>query len=181
MLFTFEDVEADLSTYLSNWISKSEELWPVYDLYFKPYYQRCLDQETQFLFLTQALEAYHSRALRGNKTPSLEDRLETICSILAQDYRDIIEELLSNSNSISFAKKVAKTRHNLTHHPKKRIPGAISSNFELPEYTWRMQMLLRLCFLVEMKLPPDEIKRLMKSSNEYRELIENYPLPPPQQ
>ena len=170
MLFSFKDVEENLSTYLPNWINKSEEFWVVYDLYFKLYYQRCLDLNTRCLFLIQALEAYHHRMTHNDKRCKLEVRLESICNKLSQDYSEIIKKLLGNSGI--FAKKAALTRHNLSHHPRKQSPGGISSSIELFDYIQKMQFLLRICFLVEMEFPPDEIKRLMSANSEYKFLIE---------
>ncbi len=198
MLFTFKDVEAHLETCLSNWISKSEELWPAYDEYFKHYYySRYIDPKSQFLSYTRALEAYyrkmyggcylndeeykpikeklvetignlqiekpHKDRLKGmvefGHEFSLRKRIKTLCDDTLSDYKEIIEELLGKSND--FANKVSETRDNLTHNPKKR-PENVIPDEELFEYTWRIQMLLRLCFLVQMKLPPDKIKQLIK-------------------
>ena len=198
MLFTFKDVEAHLETCLSNWISKSEELWPVYDEYFKHYYSRYIDPKSQFLSYTRALEAYHRNICDGfylnaeaykpikeklvktigdlnikeshkdrlkgmveyGHEFSLRKRIKTLCDDTLSDYKEIIEELLGKSND--FAGKVSETRNDLTHNPKDRPKNAILNNEELYKYIRRMQMLLRLCFLVEMELPPDKIKQLIK-------------------
>jgi len=206
MLFTFEDIKADLSTYLPNWISKSEKLWPVYDEYFKHYYSRYIDTKSQFLSYTRALEAYHRnvhdgvyltpeeykpienqlietiRTLQIEKSHkeklknmvkygyefSLRKRIKNLCDDTLSD-KGIIEGLLGKSKD--FANKVTVIRNYLTHNPKDQSENAIP-NDELFDYIRKMQMLLRLCFLVEIGFSPNEIKRLMNDYDEYKALTE---------
>lgn len=201
MLFSFKDVEENLSTYLPNWVSKSKILWAVYDEYFKFYYQRYINRKPQFLSFTRALEAYHRNLYDGvYLTPeeyepikqalidaipddiegslkgklkammksgyefSLRKRLKTICNEILGEYEEIIEKLLGDSNS--FVDKVTDTRNYLTHNLKERPENAIPDE-KLYYYILKMQFLLRICFLVEMEFPPDEIKRLMNRNMEY--------------
>ena len=202
-LFSFKDVKNNLSTYLSNWINKSEELWAVYDEYFQFYHQRYIELKSQFLSFTRALEAYHRNRYDGvYLTPeeyepikqalikaipdyvenshqdklkgmikygyqfSLRKQLKMICNEILGEYKEIVEELLGDSNS--FVDKVIATRNYLTHNPKER-PKNVIPDEKLYYYIRKMQSLLRICFLVEMGFPPDEIKRLMR---EYKFLIE---------
>ena len=72
MFFTFDDVKEELPELLKNWVEKSDKLWSVYDLFFKSYYNHRLDLRTYFLFLAQALEAYH-RNLYGGVYKSMEE------------------------------------------------------------------------------------------------------------
>jgi len=209
MLFSFKDVENNLSTYLSNWINKSEELWAVYDEYFQFYHQRYIELKSQFLSFTRALEAYHRNRHKGEylsckeykplkeeliKTISnlettkahkdrlkgavkygyefsLRKRLRMICNEILGGYEEIIEKLLGDSNS--FVDKVTDTRNYLTHNLKEPPENAIPDE-KLYYYILKMQFLLRICFLVEMGFPPDEIKRLMNRNMEYeyKSLIE---------
>lgn len=204
MLFSFKDVENNLSTYLSNWINKSEELWAVYDEYFQFYHQRYIELKSQFLSFTRALEAYHRNRHKGEylsrkeykpleeeliKTISnlettkahkgrlkgavkygyefsLRKRLRMICNEILGGYKEIIKELLGNPND--FVDKVTETRNYLTHNLKEPPENAIPDE-KLYYYIRKMQSLLRICFLVEMGFPPDEIKRLVR---EYKFLIE---------
>ena len=207
MLFSFKDVEENLSTYLPNWINKSEELWAVYDEYLKFYHQSYIDLKPQFLSFTRALEAYHRNLyddvyltpeeyepikealikaipdgvekshqdklkamMKYGYEFSLRKRLKMICNKILGEYKEIVEELLGDSNN--FVDKVTETRNYLTHNPKERPKNAIPNN-ELFDYIQKMQFLLRICFLVEMEFPPDEIKRLVNANNEYKFLIEN--------
>ncbi len=207
MLFSFKDVKENLSTYLPNWINKSEELWAVYDEYFKFYHQKYIDPKPQFLSFARALEAYHRNLYDGvYLTPeeyepikqalidaipddiegshkgklkammrygyvfSLRKRLNAICNEILGEYEEIIEKLLGGSNS--FVDKVTDTRNYLTHNPKEPPKNNVIPDDKLLNYILKMQFLLRICFLVEMEFPPDEIKRLMNSNSEYEFLIE---------
>ena len=209
MLFSFKDVEENLSTYLPNWVSKSKILWAVYDEYFKFYHQRYIDLKPQFLSFARALEAYHRNQHKGEylsrkeykplkkeliKTISnlettqphkdrlkgivehgyefsLRKRLKMICNEILDEYKEIVEKLLGDSNS--FVDKVTDTRNYLTHNLKEPPENAIPDE-KLYYYILKMQFLLRICFLVEMGFPPDEIKRLMNRNMEceYEFLIE---------
>ena len=206
MLFSFKDVEENLSTYLPNWINKSEELWAVYDEYFKFYHQKYIDPKPQFLSFARALEAYHRNLYDGvyltleeyepikqaliDAIPddieeshkgklkammksgyefSLRKRLKTICNEILGEYKEIIKELLGDPND--FVDKVTDTRNYLTHNPKER-PKNVIPDEKLYYYILKMQFLLRICFLVEMEFPPDEIKRLVNNNRDYEFLIE---------
>ncbi len=55
----YEFIESNFPTYLRTWIEKSKALRSACDLYFKRYFLSNIDVRTQFLFLVQAVEAYH--------------------------------------------------------------------------------------------------------------------------
>ena len=55
----YDFIKSKLPEYLKTWISKSSVITSACDLYFKRYYLSNIDVETQFLFLVQAIEAYH--------------------------------------------------------------------------------------------------------------------------
>ncbi len=192
--FRFADVEGSFPKYLLNWICVSKELRSVCVLYFKSYYQRNLDLETQFLFLARALEGYHRQlyggtylskekyepiaaalikaiceqdlteshkaklknAIKYGNEYSLRKRLKTICDKIERDHREVFKELLEDPKD--FISKVVETRNNLIH-----LDGSSTDAIpedKLPEYIRKMRRLLRLCFLVEMGLQPDDIKTL---------------------
>lgn len=95
---------------------------------------------------------------------SLRKRLRMICNEILGEYKGIIKELLGDSND--FVGKVTDTRNYLTHNLKER-PENVIPDEKLYYYILKMQFLLRICFLVEMGFPPDEIKRLVNSNGEY--------------
>ena len=115
MLFTFADIKDDFNVRLTKWSENAGLLWSAYDLYFKLYYQKCLDTKTRFLCLVQSLEAYH-RALYGDKKRKLEDRVEEVIKRLKEQNVTSMREFISDEKD--YALVVAKTRHNLSHHPK---------------------------------------------------------------
>ena len=57
--FAHQFIESRFASLLKTWIEKSRYLRSACDLYFKRYFLSNIDVETRFLFLIQAVEAYH--------------------------------------------------------------------------------------------------------------------------
>ncbi len=167
MLFTFDDIKDDLAKYLSNWMKKAADLWPVYVQFSKAYLQNDNDTETKFMNMAQALEAYY-RYLKGDKKTKLEDMLLHVCNEVKAHYFGVVEQLLGDVEG--FCKKAALGRHNLSHHPTKRIPNAADWR-ERPVYVRKMLFLLRLCLLIELELPPATVKPRIYSNDDFNYLI----------
>lgn len=72
MLFTLPIIQDQVGTYLGNWISKSESLKPVYNLYFSTFYNPHQYLESKFLSLAQAIETYHRRQIGGKYQTDVE-------------------------------------------------------------------------------------------------------------
>jgi len=62
MLFSFWEISDRFGEYLGNWFAKSDNLKPVYDLYFGTLYNPSMYVEHEFLSLIQAVESYHRRS-----------------------------------------------------------------------------------------------------------------------
>lgn len=60
-LISLQDIHTKFETCLSNWFSKAEKLYPIYNLYASTVLNEEIYIEHRFLFLVQAFEAYHSR------------------------------------------------------------------------------------------------------------------------
>lgn len=165
MLFSLDDVKDELATCFSNWIDESDAYSRAHILYFKTYYQGCLDVETVFLFLAQALEAIH-RALSGKKKEQFDKVLEYICCELAQTHPTLLEKLLPCRKK--FKNQIVKTRHGLSHAEQK--PGAISSGLEFWQYNQRMTILVQICFLRQMGLPNDKITQLISRNQMFQSI-----------
>lgn len=207
MLFQYDDVEDELPTFLANWISKSERLWSVVELYFKLHYQRELDTRTRFLFLAQATEAYH-RSVHGGQyctkqeykhirdalieaipteldssfkdklkgmiaygyEYSLRSRIRFICENILGNHTQIIEEFVGKTKV--FAHQVTTIRNRLTH-----LDGSAGVDIrdeEIFDYVQKMQMLLRVCFLVELGFSGDRIRAVLIKNKTYQELVERH-------
>ena len=161
MLFSLNDVRDDLSICLSNWIDKSEAYSTAHIQYFKTKYQGCLDVETKFLFLAQALERICKT--RPGKYRGYQVALKSLCTTLTRDHVGIIERLIPNREE--FFEQIMETRNNLSHADQK--PNAISSGSEFWQYNQRMTILVQICFLRQMGLPHKKITELILRNREF--------------
>lgn len=123
MLFTFEDVQNGLASYLSNWIKNREELSEIYRLYFMPYYQTTRDTGVVFLSLAQALEATHRKKFPESKHADKElhrkvikkvklflkklSEEEEIPEAVSDDYLERLENIIGSlGNEYSFKARI---------------------------------------------------------------------------
>ena len=88
---------------------------------------------------------------------SLRRRLKDIRKGILQDNLILVDELLENH--IEFINKAIETRNFLAHQLAERSENVLGPS-EFPDYLRKLRKLLRLCFLVEMGLPPEEIEQL---------------------
>lgn len=204
-----QDIESRFPLLLKTWIEKSKSLRSACDLYFKRYYLSNIDVQTQFLFLVQAVEAYHrglhkdvyiepvdyeplreildlviSFQVRVDFVQSWSDRVydaDTVESLMRKlnstiehgnEYslrkrlnvirRDVLmgnEAILKKilDDPSEFVHRVTETRHYLTH----RLPEPneyVLKRSEYPDFVRKLRKLIRLCFLVEMGLQPEDIE-----------------------
>lgn len=103
---------------------------------------------------------------------SLKTRIVKICDSILRGYLVngtfvIVDVLIGDVDE--FAEKVKATRNFLTHHPKKRSKKVLSDD-EIVEYIPKMLLLLRICLLVELGFPPDQIKKRVMENPEFRML-----------
>ena len=209
--FAHQFIESRFASLLKTWIVKSRDLRSACDLYFKRYYLSNIDVETQFIFLVQAVEAYHrslhkdvyiepddyeplreilelvitfqvkpefvqtwsdreydtdtikslmnklNDTIKHGNQYSLRKRLNVIRSDILKGNQKIVKELLENPSD--FVNRVAETRHYLTHRLTEREEYVLRRS-EYPDYVRKLRKLLRLCFLVEMGLQPEDIEHL---------------------
>ena len=207
----YELIQLRFPSLLKTWIEKSMALRSASDLYFKRYYLSNIDVETQFIFLVQAVEAYHrslhkdvyiepddyeplreilelvitfqvkaefvqtwshheydagkiqslmqklNDTIKHGNQYSLRKRLNVIRSEILKGNQKIVKEMLENPSD--FVNRVAETRHFLTHRLLERNEHVLKRS-EFPDYVRKLRKLLRLCFLVEMGLEPEEIEIL---------------------
>lgn len=208
---SYDFIQSRFPLYLKTWVENSSALSSACDLFFKRYYLSNIDIETQFMFLVQAVEAYHRRKsgdtylecsdyaqlmeslnveieklvntseveswAQGEVDPanvnslkqsllnsvkygneySLRRRLKHIRAVVLQDNLELVDKLLESPNE--FINRATVTRNFLAHQLAERDKNVLSPN-EFPDYVRKLRKLLRLCFLVEMGLQPEEIKNL---------------------
>ena len=122
MLFTLTDVQEQLESYLCNWIEKTEDLKPVYDLFFGTIYNPPFFVETRFLNMIQAIEAYHRRRCVGKYQSNQEYRnglyqkfVAAIPSELKKDFRQSLKKgKLWYANEHSLRKRLGELIDKLT-------------------------------------------------------------------
>ena len=98
------------------------------------------------------VESSHRDKLKGMLTfgyeYSLQKRIEIICTQILRGCIEIVEELLGKPKT--FAHKVTQTRNSLT-HPDVRDERGDRFMIKLSDYVRKMEFLLRLCFLKEIR------------------------------
>jgi hypothetical protein len=65
MLFSLGDLGDALESTVSRWVSRGEELRPIYSLYFGTLFNPSMYVEQRFLSMVQAVESYHRRVYGG--------------------------------------------------------------------------------------------------------------------
>lgn len=99
MLFNLSLVETRIQDLVQKWISRSEILQPVYDLYFSTLYNPNVYSDFKFLTLAQAVETYHRRVFGGKYQPDeqyLEGLYRTLVSALPSDIEKDFRDSLKN-------------------------------------------------------------------------------------
>ncbi|MBA7477682.1 hypothetical protein ES707_13096 [subsurface metagenome] len=107
MLFTYQDISADLEVLLGNWFEKADVLKPICGLYFGMLYNPHLYLENQFLSLVQAAEAFHERIYMGEYLPDSEYKALAFTPLVnaipdvKQDLKESLVDRLSYGNKYS--------------------------------------------------------------------------------
>jgi len=170
MLLSMKDVDEHLDDYFSNWVDNYPKLASAYLQYFFPcYYFGTPDVAIQFIFLAQALESLHREGSIDTTIcrhrPKLAKRIREIRSWLASKHASLLEVLVEDWNE--FANKVKNTRNLLTHDPLAEREAVIKSPLDRWLYIQKMRLLLEICFLKEMGVPPDKIDELMRRNRRF--------------
>ena len=96
-------------------------------------------------------------AVKYGNDYSLRRRLKKIREDVLQDNLELVDDLLENHSV--FIHRVTETRNFLAHRLKERDQDVLKDS-EYPDYVRKLRKLLRLCFLVEMGLQPEDIEIL---------------------
>lgn len=126
--------------------------------------------------IPESVEGEHRRnleaAINSGNSYSLKTRIIKVCDEILPKYLVngnvvIVHALIDNLDD--FAEKVKATRNHLTHHPNNRGKNVMSDS-EIPLYVAKLRFILRICFLVELGFPPDQIKKRVIENPEYKRL-----------
>lgn len=200
--FRYPEIKRRLSSILTNWFEKKEDLEPIFRLYFATIYNRNMYLEQEFLYLAHAIEAYHRLTMKNYDLPKRQhkNRLKIIERSLPTRYKDwtvdklqfsneptlntrlleIIQKysyVLGNSSSTNaenFTKKFRWTRNYLTHYDNMLRDKSLKGS-KLGEFNHKLGMILDLILLSEIGFKKNEIKsKLQNKMRNYgiRKIIE---------
>jgi len=142
-IIPFEIIRHDFAKYLNNWFNFVKEHEPLYELYFSTLYEYDMYPVSEFLALTQGLDAYLP------KHQSIKIKLERILSA----YSYISPSITNNINM--FIKYVSDSRNYYTHYIKKTenvIPIS-----ELIHYSKKLRSIIISIMLQEMGIDKELI------------------------
>lgn len=193
MLFTFSAIEENSEEIFKNWLAAYEYLQPALDLYFatKGGAQRFLDGK--FLALAQALETFHRRTSKTKLMPPKEYKalVKGIVETCPQERKEWLRGRLQHGNEISLAdrlreiiepfgehigekdhreklvRKIVDTRNYFTHY-EEYLKAKSANGLELWVIYQKMEAILSLTLLKELKLGEDSINYIMQTSTPLR-------------
>ena len=189
-LFKFPAVKGNIAQLLQTWFDNAEKLNPVLGLFFWGATAGESPIESQFLTVTQAIEAYHRRIHGGLDLSdgAHSDRLTAILASSPDQHRGWLKEKLRFSNELSlrkrlrnllevfpffmqlvhadpngFISKVVDTRNYLTHYSE-GAQGQIVRGRDLLILTDKLRALLLCCLLEGMGMACDKIKAFVTAN-----------------
>jgi hypothetical protein len=200
MFFTFSDVAEHLEEALKNWFAKTDDLKPVYNLYFGTLNNSSMYIEQSFLNLIQALESYHRRRYDGKYLPS--DEYKTVRKVIIDSIPDSITEAHkeSLSSKIHFGNELSlksrlkaifedfgdifsplitdydefikdvKNTRNYYTHYSADLERKAKTGEDLFVLTEKLKFVIEICFLKELGLPSDIIKAISSKDSRYNYL-----------
>ena len=186
MRFSLMQIEQQFESIIKKWFEKAE-LLPIYVLYFGNMYAPSTYLNLQFLSLVQAVEAYHRR-VKGTTDLSPEkhqERYDAILEAVPEEYREWVKQRLQHSNEVNlrrrlnllveehsdilvkhigkrkFVSDVVNTRNYFTHYDEELKNKAITESKGLYVLCEKLKTLIEVCFLAELELSQEQIKRMM--------------------
>jgi hypothetical protein len=174
--------------YVQKWFEISEEIRPLFDLYFGVMYNSEMYIEFKFLGLAHALESYHRYCKRYSKEqtpPNWENEIKIIHKFYPYiptrclgkikecynpdlrkrvtevygEYSDIADIHFNFKHQEFFSRKVTKTRNYYTHWSKGKEKD-VAYGDDLFLLTQDLQFLLELCIMTELGFSKEDIVRI---------------------
>ncbi len=152
MLFRYADIK-DITALIPRWLEMYNIIDPSLDLYFFVQFTKNKYEKSQFLILTQAIEAFYNRLNPKNEKNTLKTKLKDLFKVLATVWEDKELEL--------FIEKITVTRNYLTHFDKKKETRCIQVE-EYPAYINTLELLLQFYFLEELGFKNEKIYEILK-------------------
>ncbi len=166
-ILTYQDFYTKSSKYLSRWIESYDRFGSVYDLYFQTIFGRALSPALDFFLLAQAFETYHELRYKKSWTP-LKTCIQNICRDFRKNLSNgddvIVEKLIGDPEE--FSERVKETRHQIT-HPYRECSDKVIPDGELPSWSTKMRLLLRICFLLDLDFQPDNLRQRLLSNRDF--------------
>ena len=193
MLFSYNDIKETIVSKVAKWLEKSEELSPIFNIFFGDMYRPSGFLEPKFLGLVQAAEAYHRRT-SCNCTLSEEEhkkRIDAIITATPLEYKEWLKKKLEYSNEPNLRSRLKQlyddnkiiiealikrkefvclsvnTRNYLTHYDKS-LESSIASGRQLLFLIQVYKTLLLLCMLRELEFSREEIEVISKKFDVHR-------------
>ncbi len=156
MIAPFTELELTFQQILQRWFTVYQRMEPVIDLYFAVVFNKRLPVTTQFLELSQAFEAYHSRSGRfeSAEKKTLAQRLDDIFRLHSNEAAELL------SNIPDAAARIRHTRNYLTHYDEK-IHSKTFSERELSQVTFWLLPFLQICLLKELEITGAPVRRIV--------------------
>lgn len=201
MFFSLSDIQDSLEESLNNWVTKSEELIEIYNLYFSNIYYPDLAIEIKFSNLIRALEVYHRKRFGGGYCT--EDEFENVKTELINAIPDYIETDHKNSlkSRIRYGYEFSlRTRLKKIFEQDRELFGlayddmnnfindiVVTRNYlthfdeddeenalkglHLHKATAKLKFFVELCFLFELNISRTEIIELVRRDTRYGDIL----------
>jgi len=197
MFFALGHIAKDFEMMIKKWFEKSDLLEPVYDLYCGTLYNSAMYVQHEFLSLIQALETYHRRIYGGEYVdgesfqPIYQSMEGAIPSGVESDFKDSLKAKLKYGNEFSLRKRlkqitdkhailigylinnssefitqIVDTRNYLTHYSTE-LESRAKKGYELYVLSQKIKFLIEICFLTELGLAEENIKKRLIEDQRY--------------
>lgn len=197
MLFRYRDISTNFEQYVKNWFDKSEILEPVFNLYFGTLYNQDMYLDHTFLSLIQAIETYHRRtmtnfvwseqdfiAIQKEVTDNASEKYKAWVSqkfqygnepTLRKRIKEILDEFKSLFDEFSiydskFTSDIVDTRNYFTHYDVSLKDKALKDQ-DLFKATQKLRALLEVCFMKQLGMSNNDMKKIVKRSLQNKLLI----------
>lgn len=196
MLFSLDEVAADLGALIQRWVEVRERYTLARQLYFSARYAPYIYKQTELVNLVQSCASYHEIRLKNRGRKSAEAHAQAVEEVLAavpeehiawvaprlttrprisvedrlrylcDEHAEIVGPLLGSVED--FCGRVAVTRHFLVHGT--RAHGVITDMREILFAVWALRVLFESCLLSELGVIPSINANPFEGTRRYEHL-----------
>lgn len=183
----YNEIKDNIENIFEKWFKISEDIEPVFNLYFSVIRKPDIYVENKFHSLMQAIETYHRRVVGGREEEQdkYDLKKKTIVDSVDEAYKDWLDKKLTYGNEISLRKrleyivnkyglcfkgivefnnilmnKIINTRNYLTHYDKRFKKDEIFSDLKLAFCNELLKMIIEAILLVEIGIKQDDIRQI---------------------